>query len=50
MVLGKDSEIMQVVLSKKEIKKIKESAKDEDRSMSNWCAWVIRRELKKVKR
>jgi len=49
MVLGKNSEIVQVVLSKKEIKKIKESAEDEGRSVSNWCAVVIRRGLKKVK-
>ena len=47
MVLGKNSEIIQVVLSKREIKKIKEFAENEDRSVSNWCAVVIRKQLKK---
>ena len=47
MVLGKNSEIVQVVLSRKETKKIKDLAVEEDRSLSNWCAETIRERLKK---
>ena len=49
MVLGKNSEKVQVVLSKKEAKRIKELAETEDRSISNWCAVIIREKLKSKK-
>jgi len=47
--IGKDSERIQVVLSKKEAKKIQEMAEKEDRSISNMTLQIIRKQLKKKK-
>jgi len=47
--IGKDSYRVQAIMSKKEGKKIEEVAEKENRSVSNWVAMVLKRELKKVK-
>ncbi|MBU0962800.1 MAG: ribbon-helix-helix protein, CopG family [Nanoarchaeota archaeon] len=46
MTVSKENIRLQVVLTKEEAKKIEKLAKNENRSVSNWIATLIRSKLK----
>ena len=47
MSIAKDSQRLQIVMKKDEIKKVEKIANDQGRTMSNWAAQIIRKEIKK---